>query len=141
MAVNIKPAQDGCLGKISYNATAEECIHDDNCQGIENECNSYQFKWGEGQLLRLDNLPFDPHKYIISALVRNDVGRSLSNATYVFGAQLRSVTDPEDMLQVTMGRSSMRATFKPPCPFAGNLAYELSVKVSKKIRCRTSNRW
>ena len=133
MAVNIKPAHDGCLGKISYDVTAEECIHDDNCQGIEKECNSYQFKSGEGQLLILDNLPLDPHKYIVSAIGMNDVGKSSSDATYIFGAQLGSVTDPEDMLQIKTGNTSMNITFKPPCPFAGDLIYQFSVKESITI--------
>ena len=130
VTVNIQPAQHGCHGNISYIVTAEECIQDDNCEGIQNKCDLRTLRSGqlEKPTLNLGNLPPDPHKYIISATGRNDVGQSMSTATYIFGAQLGNVTEPEELLLVAPEATSIKVTFKPPCPFAGNLTYDITVK-------------
>ena len=127
VTVNLEPAQQGCPGEISHTVSAGDCIQDDNCEKIEKGCNVTSLT------IPLENLPLDPHEYTITAIAENNIGTTNSTATYVFGAQLREVTKPKDMLQWTPGTTTVTVTFNPPCPFAGNLTYDLSVKASINI--------
>ena len=62
----------------------------------------------------------------------NVKGASQSDATYIYGTQLGHVADPRTMLKLTPEATYIQVTFKPPCPFAGDLIYNFTVRVSRQ---------
>ena len=80
----------------------------------------------------LKNLYTDPRNYIVSATTENVNGTSQSYATYIYGTTLGHVANPKTMLKLTPGTKSIQVEFIPPCPYVGDLTYQLNAKANMK---------
>ena len=134
----------GCHGTTTeMHMTMHACIHDDNCEGIQHSCKGYgtkkDYTVGDHGYAEMENLPDEIREYILTADSTNELGKSkMSNTlSYIFGSQLPADVNQPDIVLAPGGPTEIIAIFKPPCPSAGSLSYELTVEASTQ---NSSNR-